>query len=192
MYANTNYANTAAVGEAGRFDPTQPVQAPGFENFGGYFTWTDNGAALNDPAYPLTKNRNSASNPVALLNEKDDVAHSRSWQGSLELDYKIHGFEDLRLHMNFAGDYGNGSQHTNYAQWGQSNFYYGNDGYSAEEKFNLTYSAYAQYMKDFNEANHFDLMVGYALMLTPALVANTPRARDAGCRSRTSYRSSVV
>ena len=161
MYANTNYANTAAVGEAGRFDPTHPVQAPGFDNFGGYFTWTVNGAALNDPAYPLTKNRNSASNPVALLNEKDDVAHSRSWQGSLELDYKIHGFEDLRLHMNFAGDYGNGSQHTNYAQWGQSNFYYGNDGYSAEEKFNLTYSAYAQYMKDFNEANHFDLMVGY-------------------------------
>ena len=161
MYANTNYANTAAVGEAGRFDPTHPVQAPGFDNFGGYFTWTVNGAALNDPAYPLTKNRNSASNPVALLNEKDDVAHSRSWQGSLELDYKIHGFEDLRLHMNFAGDYGNGSQHTNYAQWGQSNFYYGNSGYTYERKYNLTFSAYAQYYKDFLKTQHFDIMAGY-------------------------------
>ena len=161
MYARTAYANTAAISEATRMDPTQPVKADGYDNFGGYFTWTDDGSTLNDAAYPLIPNRNTAHNPVALLNEKDDIAHSRSWQGNLELDYKIHGFEDLHLHMNFAGDYGNGNQHTTYATWGQSNFYYGNDGGTSEEKFNLTYSAYAQYIKDFNKANHFDFMAGY-------------------------------
>ena len=161
MYARTQYANTDAIGSATRIDPTQPIKAAGFDNFNGYFAWVTDGSTLNDPNYPLYPERNAVSNPVAQLNEKDDVAHSRSWQGNLELDYKIHGLEDLHLHMNFAGDYGNGAQHTTYADWGPTNFYYGNDGSSAEEKFNLTYSAYAQYIKDFNKANHFDIMVGY-------------------------------
>ncbi len=161
MYARTAYANTDAISAATRMDPTQPVKADGYEAFGGYFTWTDDGSSLNDSNYPLIPNSKAVHNPVALLEEKDDVAHSRSWQGSLELDYKVHGLEDLHLHMNFAGDYGNGNQHTTYADWGQSNFYYGNDGGTAQEKFNLTYSAYAQYIKDFNKANHFDIMAGY-------------------------------
>ena len=183
MYAHTNYANTRAIGEALRMDPTQPVKAnqsvvdaynrfyglegadaiglDAYSNFGGYTTWMSSGTSLNDPNWKFNKERNAAYNPVALLNEKDDVANSRSWQGNVELDYKVHGFEDLRLHMNLAGDYGNGAQHTTYQRWGQENPYIGNDGRTSEAKFNLTYSAYAQYMKDLNADNHFDIMLGY-------------------------------
>ena len=183
MYSRSSYANTSAIGAATTYDPTQPVYADqnsanqynayyglegadaigvdAYKNFNGYYTWLGDGAALDDPTWAHTANANATDNPVALLNEKSDIAHSRAWQGNVEADYKIHGFEDLRLHMSFAADYANGSQHTTYEPWGPSNIYYGNDGASSEEKFHLTYSAYAQYMKDFNEDNHFDIMVGY-------------------------------
>ena len=37
MWGRNHYADGAAINNAVRFDPTQPVSAPGFENFGGYF-----------------------------------------------------------------------------------------------------------------------------------------------------------
>ena len=160
MYAKNRYANSSAIGEAVRMDPTQPVMADGFEKFGGYFTWTDNGD-LGDPNFLLVPNRNTAKNPVALLNEKDDHANSHDFMGNVEVDYQVHGFEDLRLHMNLSGDWANGKQETIYYPWGPSNFYYGNEGFTKENKYNLTYSAYAQYYKDFVETQHFDIMFGY-------------------------------
>ena len=118
-------------------------------------------AALNDPNWPVTKNGNAASNPVALLNETSDKANSYDYMGNVEMDYKVHGFEDLRLHMNFSGDWANGKQNTIREPWGQSNTYYGNKGYTKENKYNLIYSAYAQYYKDFKEVHHVDVMGGY-------------------------------
>ena len=162
MYAKNNYANTDAIGAAARMDPTQEIRSdnPDFANFNGYFTWTDKGTALNDPKWPLTANSNAVLNPLALLNEKNDRADSYDYMGNLEIDYKIHGLEDLRLHMNFSGDWSNGKQKTDYAPWGPSNTYYGNSGYSKENKYNLIYSAYAQYNKDLSD-HHFDVMAGY-------------------------------
>lgn len=63
--------------------------------------------------------------------------------------------------MNFSGDWANGRQNTDYADWGPSNFYYGNTGYEFKKKYNLTYSAYAQYMKDFLKTQNINVMVGY-------------------------------
>ena len=40
MYAKNRYGDSGgAVGNAVRMDPTHPVKADGFENFGGYFEW---------------------------------------------------------------------------------------------------------------------------------------------------------
>lgn len=161
MYAHNRYANTDAISAATRMDPTQPIQASGYDNYNGYFSWTSSGSALLDPNYATTIERNAVKNPVALLNEKNDRANSFDYMGNVEVDYQVHGFEDLRLHMNFSGDWANGKQKTTYANWGPSNFYYGNDGYTKENKYNLTYSAYAQYYKDFLETQHFDIMAGY-------------------------------
>ena len=162
MYAHNRYANGDAIGEAVRFDPTQPVYAPGYGLFNNYFTWTKVGTSLNDPNYPIMTERNAASNPMALLREKYDRANSFDYMGNVEVDYQVHGFEDLRLHMNASGDWANGKQKTTFAPWSQgANFYYGNDGFSKENKYTLTYSAYAQYYKDFLKTQHFDIMAGY-------------------------------
>ena len=183
MYAKNRYAGGGAIGEAVRMDPTQSVYSDasdpfkgdlasasdeeiltnkrsGGANFGGYTAWTDR-ADLSDPNYFLTQNSNAAKNPVALLNEVNDRANSFDYMGNVEVDYQVHGFEDLRLHMNFSGDWANGKQETTYEPWGPSNFYYGSDGFTKENKYNLTYSAYAQYYKDFAQTQHFDIMAGY-------------------------------
>lgn len=161
MYAKSRYADGGAIGAAMVYDPTQPVTASGFDKFGGYYTWTSNGSALNDTSWDVTQNSNATKNPVAMLEAKNDRANSYDYMGNVELDYKIHGFEDLRLHMNFSGDWANGKQNTTDANWGPGAIYYGSDGYSKENKYNLIYSAYAQYYKDFNETHHLDVMGGY-------------------------------
>ena len=163
MYAHTHKNEDSAIGEAVRMDPTQPIYSsdPMYDNFNHYFTWTSNGTSLNDPNYPLNKERNAAYNPVGLLNEYNDRANSFEYMGNLEVDYQIHGFEDLRLHANLSGDWSNGKENSDYQPWGQKNFYYGNYGYWKEKKYNLTFSAYAQYYKDFLKTQHFDIMGGY-------------------------------
>ncbi len=162
MYAYNRYANTDAINDAVRMDPTQPVYSGDpTDNYHGYFAWQSDGSAYKDSDYPTIMNTYAGSNPLARINEKYDRANSFDYMGNVEVDYKVHGFEDLRLHMNFSGDWGNGKQKTTYQPWGPSNFYYGNDGYTKENKYNLIYSAYAQYYKDFNDKHHFDIMGGY-------------------------------
>ena len=163
MYAHNRYANGDAIGDATRMDPTQPIYSsdPKYKNYHGYWQWLDSGASLKDENYTTMWNRNTVANPLSRLYEKNDRANSYDYMGNIEADYKIHGFEDLRLHANASGDWANGTQDTDYANWGPSNFYYGNSGYTYERKYNLTFSAYAQYYKDFLKTQHFDIMGGY-------------------------------
>ena len=163
MIAKTRYANTSAVNAAVWMDPTQDIydSRDEYKNFGGYFQWTSNGAALNDPNWPLTYNTLATKNPVALLDQQDDNATSKTFIGNAEFDYKVHGFEDLRLHMNLGADYSTGKQSTIISPYSSTNHYYGYDGWTETDKYNLLFTAYAQYMKDFNEAHHFDIMGGY-------------------------------
>ena len=165
MYAHNRYAHTNAISSATRMDPTHSVHDTNakFNNFHGYFTWTDDGTSLGNTNYPLIANRNAVDNPVAQLYEKNDRANSFDYIANVEIDYAIHGFEDLHLHANLSGNWANGRQDTDYSTWGPTNFYYGNTGYSLEKKYNLVGSAYAQYMKDFAKTQHINLMVGYEM-----------------------------
>lgn len=164
MHANTRYANTSAISAATRMDPTQTVRNYDsmYDNFENYFEWSKSGENLNDSSWPYMINGDAVGNPVALLNLYDDHAKSQSYIGNLEVNYKIHGFEDLRLHANVGGDYSTGRQ----TMWQSPAIagdygYYGREGWATQDKYNLQLNAYAQYYKDFNEDHHFDIMAGY-------------------------------
>jgi len=163
MWAKTNYANTDAVGAAAWMDPTKPVHDNTYKNFGGYYEWVSLGSIYNDSNWPYYKIQNATSNPLALLELKDDRAISRSFIGSADIDYKVHGFEDLRLHATFGADISEGKQWTDIDPASPEAMYYGSHGWDKILKRNLTFSAYAQYYHDFNDAakNHFDIMAGY-------------------------------
>ncbi len=166
MIANNRYADGGAIGSAVYMIPTFSVQNSGetYQKwFGGYSQWTSDGTALNDPTWTVTSNQDATKNPVSLLNQKDDTANSKSFIGNAEFDYKVHGLEDLRLHMNVGGDFSTGKQTTvisPYSVFNNCN-YYGWDGWEKVTKYNKMFNAYAQYMKDFSDAHHFDIMGGY-------------------------------
>ena len=178
MYSRASYANTGAVGAAVSMDPTQDPYSFTSEysknmlgneldrtlaNFNGYYQWTGP-ASYNDSTWPYTKFKDATSNPLSLLEEQSDIAHSRSFIGSADIDYKVHGFEDLRLHMTLGLDISKGRQHLNMEQsspGSAGSMYYGKSGYWQKTKRNTTFSAYAQYYKDFNKNHHFDIMAGY-------------------------------
>lgn len=179
MYIYNRYADGGVVGGSLAMDPTQPIKGGSTtrmydgedgisrsENdiinqwFGGYYQRINKGT-YNDAAWPYTKNDQTTANPVALLEQTNDRANSGSFVGNLEADYKIHGLEDLHLHANFGADYSYGKQRKTISPYSYSSHYFGWDGWNDESKYNLLFTAYAQYLKDFNENHHFDIMAAY-------------------------------
>ena len=176
MYARTQYADGGAVGAATSMDPTQSPYAftsayhqnmmgstigKVTSDFGHYFEWPTSGTSLNDPAWPYTYERNATKNPLAMLTQVGEVAHSRAFIGSADIDYKIHGFEDLRLHTTLGADISKGRQNRDATSAAPQYIYYGSYGSDEILKRNLSLSAYAQYYKDFAKIHHFDIMGGY-------------------------------
>ncbi|MEE1316492.1 MAG: SusC/RagA family TonB-linked outer membrane protein, partial [Prevotella sp.] len=165
MWAKSQYADGAAISAALYYDPTQPVRSDDakYSNLGGYFQWLSSGAAMNDSQWPWIYNSQATKNPVSILDLKDDRAISRSFIGNAEIDYKLHGFEDLRLHATLGADVSKGTQWTDVSPASPLAQYYGSHGFDTILKRNLSFNAYAQYYKDFNDElkNHLDVMAGY-------------------------------
>ena len=160
-WTKSRWADTGAVGNAVRMDPTQPIYSndPKYAGVGGYFDWMQ--VNNSDPAWGYTKNTNAPYNPVAMLDNHDNSGKARSFIGSADIDYKIHGFEDLRLHLTLGGDFTGGHGHNISANVSNTSNYWGNTSYYTQSKENLQLSTYAQYYKDFNDKHHFDIMAGY-------------------------------
>ena len=178
MYSKAKKADTGAIGNAVSFDPTQSpynftsqrdialLEANGgvqqtLNNFGGYFNWLTSASAYNNPQWPFTRFNDAPANPLAQLELGGNVEKVRSFIGSADIDYKVHGFEDLRLHMTLGAEIAKGTvdetQPTSYP----TTLYYGGVTDNENFKRNLLLSAYAQYYKDFSKNHHFDIMGGY-------------------------------
>ena len=166
VYAKTDYPSWGALSAAMRMDPTQSVydDSPAGQNFGGYYQWkTTGGVADVDDTFDYDRNNLAPGNPVAMNAFRNQYAHSRAFVGSADIEYKVHGFEDLRLHTTLGADVSKGEEVTNIDPRSSEAFYYGSYGHKEKLKRNLSLSAYAQYYHDFNDKakNHFDIMVGY-------------------------------
>lgn len=164
MIAKNRYADGGAVGSAVSFDPTQSVRSDDPYHqyyFDGYFQWNTDASSLNDDTWKRTFNGNAPGNPVALLEEKDDCAISKSLIGNLELDYKFHFLPDLHAHVNGGMDLSTGKQYTDVSPYSSTNNYYGSYGWEQKDKYNLSLNAYLQYSKDFTDKHRFDVMAGY-------------------------------
>ena len=161
-YTKTNPGGQGAIGAATSMDPTRPVWSSDerYKNWGGYWQWTK-ATADYDPTYPYTRNGDAPSNPVELIKNYHNDKDAHVLLGNFEADYKIHGLEDIRLHINLSGDYSTGGEYTNNDPRSTYGFYYGGSGENTEKKYNVVATGYAQYFKDFAKDNHFDIMAGY-------------------------------
>ena len=181
MYARTLYTDGSVVSSAVRMDPTQDpynftseyhknqlrdkdgnsLLDQTLKNYGGYFQWSKK-AEFGDNSWPFTYDSTTQMpNPLSLLDQGSQIAHSRSFIGSADIDYKVHGFEDLRLHATLGADISKGRQSQSFAPSCTNALYYGSYGGEEILKRNLSLSTYAQYYKDFNKIHHFDIMAGY-------------------------------
>ena len=161
-YSKTKPGGTDAVGAAISMDPTRPVRSNDeqFKNWGGYWQWTK-ATTSYDPTYPYDRNSDAPTNPVEKVKNYNFYKSAHVLLGNVEADYKIHGFEDLHLHANLAGEYTTGGEYDNKNPQSTYGYYYGGTSENTEKKYNVLATAYAQYTKDFNKANHFDIMAGY-------------------------------
>jgi iron complex outermembrane receptor protein len=161
MIAKNRYAE-GGVGQAVSMDPTKAVRSdnPIYKDYFGGYVQSYTSAAYEGAADWLYVQKGT-SNPVASLNQNDNHATSKTFIGNIEADYSIHGFEDLHLHMNAAMDVSSGKQWYDRSRYSTSAYYYGYNGWSTMDTYNLQLSLYAQYMKDFAKVHHFDIMAGY-------------------------------
>jgi iron complex outermembrane receptor protein len=153
-YVKNKFADRGAIGAAVQFDPTKPVydaESP----YGGYWGWLQ---ANGDPVTQAT------SNPVALLNLRNDMSNVYRFTGNAQFDYKIHGFEDLRLNLNLGIDYSE-SDGTVYVPVNSTWSYFngGEDNFYIQKKSNEVLDFYVNYKKYVESIKStFDLMAGYS------------------------------
>ena len=164
-WQKNRFADEGAIGNALSFDPTQSVYDPA-SYFGGYFEWLEaDGDRVSVGAQ---------QNPVSLLEQRRNITDNRKMYGNLQLDYKLHFFEDMRAVVNVGIDKQDGNGTNTLAPFSPAGFQtgsysanngsyqnFGSSSYFNENKENKLLDAYLVYAKEFGKVN-FDLTGGYS------------------------------
>jgi TonB-dependent starch-binding outer membrane protein SusC len=162
-FNKSQFANQGAIGNAVSYNPTLPVLS-GSTRYGGY-------SQLLDPTSTTGLRGLAPRNPVALLEQREDIGNTNRIIANVQVDYKFHFLPQLRAVVNVATDRstGNGtvvvpdSAASNYRTDGlvSGTYAYGlNNKYKQENKNELleSYLAYEQNIK--NIKSRFDVMAG--------------------------------
>ena len=97
----TRFAESGAVGAAAFFDPTKPVYND-TGRYNGYWTWET--MAESDGVTTYYPNTLASINPLAMLEQFRNRGTTNRSLGNLQIDYKMHGFEELRANLNLGYD----------------------------------------------------------------------------------------
>ena len=159
-YALNWYADQGAIGSANHYDPTKPVynDVPGY-SLNGFTAWYDQSGNINGMA---------TQNPVAQLKSRYDTADTYRFIGNAQFDYKIHGFEDLRLNLNLGIDWATSSGVTDVARGSEASWHNTNQSGGGShtdygyKRMDTTLEFYADYNHTFAEKHNVDLMAGYS------------------------------
>ena len=165
MFEKNRYVDdSSAINNALKMDPTQPVYGDGdkYKFFGGYFQYAqDRSTSISDPNWMYLPAGSVPQNPVAILNQNKHIAKAHDISSNLEVDYKIHGFEDLNLHAAIGAHYMDGKQNDNISKYSviTENNYFGWYGTNHAYKYNIEGKAYAEYAHKFG-VHDIDIMAG--------------------------------
>ena len=170
---NNRFADSGAVGAAIYYDPTKPVYTDGsylngMNGYNGFFNWTT-ATQGTDGSTTYAPNTNASTNPLSLLYDVLNQGTTKRSLGNIQLDYKIHGFEDLRLNLNLGYDWAK-TTGDNYSKEGSfqaakdtdfPNLGQGSSWNNLRRNHLLDF--YANYVKYFEPIkSNVDLMVGYS------------------------------
>lgn len=153
------FADSGAVGAAAFFDPTKPMYTDN-GNYNGYWNWSEVPGAVQSLA---------TFNPLSLLYDRDNNGKTNRSLGNIQLDYKIHGLEDLHANLNVGYDVAKTTgrnfmlpnsiqsvQDTNFKNLGNGNTW-------DNLRRNHLLDFYLNYTKDIESIkSHIDVMAGYS------------------------------
>ena len=161
VYQSTLWGSNA-VGSALSFDPTKPVyftDANGnidrSQVSNGYWNWLNADGSANTMA---------GVNPLSSVYDWEDRGKTMRGIGNLQLDYKIHGLESLRVNLNLGLDVAKTTGY-NYNQAGTiGSKRSAPDTYSEYNNYNKNtlLEFYVDYNETFGEKHNFNAMAGYS------------------------------
>lgn len=160
--SHSRFADEGAIGNAVRFDPTQPVFS-GTNKYNGYYQWLDAGSQTGlRKLAPL--------NPVALLEERYDKSDVYRSIGNVQFDYKVHFLPDLRLNLNLGYDVARGKGTIRVDSTAASSYlrspdvkHGGVNNRYLQDKSNTLLEAYLNYTKDITAIkSRIDFTAGYS------------------------------
>ena len=159
MIMDSRFANEGAISQAVQYDPTKPVYLANEEGgIHGYYSWRGVDGKHNTMAN---------QNPVAMLEEKVDVSTAKRFVGNAQFDYKIHGFEDLRLNLNLGVDVSKSNGTVDVAPGAEQSIHSTGDAGSGSHtdysqlRRDQTLEFYGAYAKTLGD-HSFDVMLGYS------------------------------
>ena len=153
------FADSGAVGAAAFFDPTKPIYDE--ENrYNGYWNWGIVQGAQADLA---------TQNPLSLLYDRNNHGTTKRSLGNIQLDYKIHGLEDLHANLNLGYDVakttGRNFVNSNSVQSSLDKTFtgLGQDNTWNNLRRNHLLDFYMNYAKNIESIkSNFDIMAGYS------------------------------
>jgi TonB-dependent starch-binding outer membrane protein SusC len=158
---NTRFANTAAIGAAVSFDPTQPLYSDKNDGrFGGYYEWRDASSATGLVNL-------AGRNPVGLLKQRVDKSNPARSIGNLQLDYKFHFLPALRANLNVGYDVSRGTGTVYVSDSAASDYIAGGAGGQnnryKQTRQNTVFDFYLNYVQDLQAIkSKIDFTAGYS------------------------------
>ena len=166
-YTRQRWADGGAVGTAAFYNPTID---PYFRNEDGSIDYDTCNGYFNygtGRGEEFTPGGLAPESPLSMLYSKDNTGQVGRFIGNAQFDYKIHGFEDLRLNLNMGMDYSfshgesitlpgsfNAIKDTENPRIGQYTDW-------RHVRRNMVLETYANYNKEIG-IHHIDAMAGYS------------------------------
>ena len=155
IISDNHFADRGAIGNALSFDPTKSVRDSS-ERYGGFTTWT---IANGNP------NGLAPTNPLALLELKNDNSTVKHYITSLSTDYRFGFLPDLRVNLNLGYDRAKGTGTIvvpNFAAFAFDAITGGGvNNYYEQTRTNSLLETYLNYKKTFGR-HSLDVMGGYS------------------------------
>ena len=150
IYQQTLWANGGAVGGAVAFDPTKPV----YNTDGSFWNW------YNADGTPNTM---ASTSPMSTLYDYYNLGRTVRSIGNMQIDYKVHGLEDLRFNLNLGYDVAQtkGEQYNELGSYSSQRATPDRAVRYQNFNRNLLLEAYADYNHEFDWCN-LDVMAGYS------------------------------
>ncbi len=155
ILSDNHFADRGAIGSALSFDPTKPVRDTS-TSYGGFYTWKTITGSPNSLA---------PTNPVALLELRDDNSTVKQYITNMSVDYRFKFLPALRANLNIGYDYSKGEGTVVVPNYAAFAFDAGTGGgvnnYYEQIKKNSVLETYLNYKRTFG-LHDVDVMGGYS------------------------------